>query len=53
MGWYDLQPLASVLKKTVSWKTCGDDAAYDEMLADYLNELKAKAFADNYRQAGL
>ncbi|WP_139350823.1 hypothetical protein [Rhodanobacter sp. C01] len=46
MAWYDLQPLASSLKKTASWKERGNDAAYSEMLADYLRELKAKAFAD-------
>ena len=46
MAWYDLQPLASSLKKTASWEARGDDAAYSEMLADYLREVKAKAFAD-------
>lgn len=46
MAWYDLQPLASVLKKTASWKARGDEAAYSEMLADYLREVKEKAFAD-------
>lgn len=46
MAWYDLRPLASSLKNTASWKARGNDAAYSEMLADYLHELKVKAFAD-------
>ncbi|RKP57771.1 hypothetical protein D7S86_07515 [Pararobbsia silviterrae] len=46
MAWYDLQPLALLLKNTASWRARGDDAAYSEMLADYLRELKEKVFAD-------
>lgn len=49
MAWYNLQPMATPLKKTASWKSRGDDAAYSEMLADYLGELKAKAFAGAYQ----
>jgi hypothetical protein len=53
LAWFDLQPMAGKLMQTPSWHARGDDAAYGEMLADYLNSLKQAAFAASYQRDSL
>jgi hypothetical protein len=50
MAWFNFKTMAEPLMRTPSWQQNGDEAAYSEMLADYMSELKQAAFIVSYHQ---